>query len=97
LGLPPGQLRQGRLTYLLRRLRLHGLIERLPRSHRYRVTPLGLRTSVLAVRAHARLLRPGLAELGPSPHAIGDAPLRRAFERLERTIDARFAQAGLVA
>ena len=28
----------GQMTYHLRRLRLHGLIERIPETHRYRVT-----------------------------------------------------------
>jgi hypothetical protein len=35
------------MTYHLRRLRLHGLIERLPKSHRYRVTDQGWRTILL--------------------------------------------------
>src|SRR6266508_2125337 len=43
LGLAPEGLRPGRVTYDLRRLRLHGLIERQPRHHRYRVTDAGLR------------------------------------------------------
>src|SRR5207248_1152460 len=34
-GQPPEQFTQGRMTYQLRRLRLHGLIERIPRTHRY--------------------------------------------------------------
>jgi ubiquinone/menaquinone biosynthesis C-methylase UbiE len=29
------------MTYDLRRLRLHDLIERVPHSHRYRITPTG--------------------------------------------------------
>ena len=33
------------MTYDLRRLRLHGLIERIPHTHRYRPTPLGWRTA----------------------------------------------------
>ncbi|MFI7644127.1 hypothetical protein [Nonomuraea sp. NPDC049400] len=33
----------GQAGYDLRRLHLHGLIERIPRSHRYRVTDFGLR------------------------------------------------------
>lgn len=38
LGKSPQSITPGQMTYHLRRLRLHGLIERLPRSHRYRVT-----------------------------------------------------------
>ena len=36
----------GRMSYDLRRLRLHGLIERIPRSRRYRVTADGTRTAL---------------------------------------------------
>ena len=45
LGLKPSQLTAGRITYDLRRLRLHGLIERIPKTHRYRITAKGLRTA----------------------------------------------------
>src|SRR6478672_3398881 len=44
LGLKPGQVTAGRITYDLRRLRLHGLIERIPKTYRYRITDKGLRT-----------------------------------------------------
>jgi len=40
LGQQPADLTQGRMTYHLRRLRLHAMIERIPKSHRYRVTAL---------------------------------------------------------
>jgi hypothetical protein len=45
-------------TYDLRRLRLHGLIERVPRSHRYRITEQGARMAMLYVRVYARGFRP---------------------------------------
>jgi hypothetical protein len=61
LGLPPAGVSASRMTYQLRRLRLHGLIERVPRTHRYHVTAHGLRIGLFFTRAHARLFRPGLA------------------------------------
>ena len=51
----------GRMTYDLRRLRLRGLIERIPRTRRYRVTQEGLRTALCFHRTYARLLRPALS------------------------------------
>ena len=39
LGLDPAHYPVGRMTYDLRRLRLHGLIQRIPHSHRYELTP----------------------------------------------------------
>ena len=50
----------GRASYDLRRLRLRGLIERLPRTHRYRVTRKGRRIATCFHRVYARVLRPGL-------------------------------------
>src|SRR6201987_4042307 len=41
LGQPPQSLSQGQMTYQLRRLRLHGIIERIPQTHRYRITNYG--------------------------------------------------------
>jgi hypothetical protein len=71
----------GPLTYDLRRLRLHGLIERVPRSHRYRITPFGARTAMLYVRLYARALRPA-ASLQPSGSPRG----RQAFDRLDAAL-----------
>jgi hypothetical protein len=78
-------LRPGQMTYDLRRLRLHGLIERRPQSHRYQVTALGFRVALFLTRSYSRLLRPGLATLGPQepPASI---PLRQAFNRVDLAI-----------
>ena len=61
LGQKPSQLTPGRITYDLRRLRLHGLIERIPKSYRYRITAKGLRTAIFYTRLYNRALRTGLA------------------------------------
>lgn len=95
LGLAPEELRQGRLSYELRRLRLHGLIERIPRSHRYRVTELGLRVALFFTRTYARLIRPGLAQL-VDVRPSGDTRLRRPLERFELAIDRWATDARLV-
>jgi DNA-binding PadR family transcriptional regulator len=86
LGKAPSELSLGQLTYDLRRLRLHGLIERLPRRHRYRVTDPGLRVALFVPRLWARTLRPGLATVMPDA-APSDSALRRAFEHLEQAMD----------
>ena len=62
-GRSPDTIPPGAVTYQLRRLRLHGMIERIPRSHRCRVTDAGFRTALFFVRLYNRLLRPGLAAL----------------------------------
>ncbi len=84
------------MSYDLRRLRLHGLIERLPRTHRYQVTRHGMATAVLLLRVHDRLLRPGLAQLtDPDPPA--PTPLRTALNRLNDEIDRHAQRSGLAA
>ena len=79
-GRDPQSISQGAMTYQLRRLRLHGLIERLPGSFRYRVTDFGLRTALFFTRTYNRLLRPGLAATLASLRSI-ETPLKRAFDR----------------
>ena len=84
LGLLPSQLSPGSMTYDLRRLRLRGLIERTPGTHRYAVTEYGLRIALFYTRTHSRLLRPGLSQvLGDAP----PAPIRKALLRVEQAID----------
>jgi len=61
LGCEPGAMTPGRVTCELRRLRLHGLIARIPHIQRYRVTDEGLHTALFFTRVYARILRPGLA------------------------------------
>jgi hypothetical protein len=48
----------GQMTYDLRRLRLHGLIERVPRTNTYRLTPEGQRVAVFYTKLDRRLLHP---------------------------------------
>jgi hypothetical protein len=78
---------QGAVTYQLRRLRLHRLIERIPASFRYQVTDFGLRVALFYTRVYNRLLRPGLAAALPVLRPI-NSPLRRAFDALPAKIDA---------
>ena len=96
MGKAPSELSLGQLTYDLRRLRLHGLIERLPKRHRYRVTDTGLRVALFETRLWARTLRPGLATVMPEV-APNDSALRRAFQRVEKAIDAWCSEAKVAA
>jgi len=90
-GSDPGSISQGAVTYQLRRLRLHRLIERVPNSFRYRVTDFGLRAALFFTRTYNRLLRPGLAAALPTLRAI-TTPLKRAFDLLGAQIDTMISQ-----
>jgi hypothetical protein len=92
----PKSITPGRISYDLRRLRLHGFIERISRTHRYQVTEFGLRASLFFTRVHARLLRPGLSEAMPNAPPL-DSALQRCFQHLAAEIDRRVEQAKLVA
>jgi hypothetical protein len=96
LGLDPSAMPPGRLTYDLRRLRLHGLIARIPGTHRYHLTPQGLRTALFFTRVYARILRPGLARITTTAPP-GDRALRPYFDKLEDAVDRWIDQAQLAA
>jgi hypothetical protein len=96
LGLDPANYHTGRMTYDLRRLRLHSNIRRIPQSHGYELTPTGLRIALFFSRTYARLLRPRLAEIMPQASPAGSA-LRTAFDRLSTEIDACYEDQRLVA
>src|SRR6516165_8486849 len=81
-GRAPDQISQGAITYQLRRLRLHGFVERLPKSFRYRVTEFGLRAALFFTRAYNRLLRPASAAALPGISVVAN-PLKRAFANVD--------------
>lgn len=96
LGLVPSHISPGQMTYHLRRLRLHGLIARLPHSHRYQVTAEGLHLALFCTRLHARVLRPGLTTILPHS-ATTNTALRLAFARVDRALDQFFTEARMTA
>jgi hypothetical protein len=82
---------QRRMSYDLRRLRLHGLIQRLPRSNTYLLTPAGIRVAVFYTKLQNRLLRPLLeADKPPAPIEV-----RRALATLERAVNDHLLSARL--
>jgi len=92
-GLPA--ITSGQATYDLRRLRSHQLIERVPRTHRYRVTTTGLHTAMFLTRVHDRILPAGLAQLTGISAPPGK--LRTAATAYQNAIDDIIRDAGLAA
>jgi len=85
-GLVAGLLGTGyttnQMTYDLRRLRLHGIIERLPGTNTYRVTSTGIRVAVFFTKLQDRLLLPLLdADKPPAP-----VELQRALATIDRAL-----------
>ena len=91
LGLSESQIRPGRMSYDLRRLRLHGLIERVPKTQRYRLTTFGLKPALFYSRIYQRLLRPGLSELH-DPHTSESSTLAIDFAKFNKALDAYVAE-----
>jgi hypothetical protein len=79
------------MTYDLRRLRLHGLISRIPHTNTYVVTSEGLRVAIFYTKLRDRLLRPLLVANEP-PASV---ELRRALAIVHRAVDDYVANARL--
>jgi hypothetical protein len=95
LGVPAGTITPGKITYDLRRLRTHGLIERVPGTFRYQVTGDGITQALFLTRLHDRFLRTGLSILAGPPGT--DRGLGAASRVYTRAIDDLARQAGLAA
>lgn len=97
LGLGPEEYTTRQMGYDLRRLARKGLIQRVGRHLRYEVTPEGRRIALFLTTLQARVLRPGLQAIDPRLLATTPPPLRTAFLRLDREIDALARKARLAA
>ena len=96
IGTTPDLMTSGQITYDLRRLGMHGLIERIPHTFRYQVTEAGMRSAQFLTRLHDRVLRTGLAQLtDPDPPA--STALRAADRAYQAAIDDILRHAGLAA
>jgi hypothetical protein len=95
LGIPAETMTPGQLSYDLRRLRHHGLVQRLPGTHRYNVTHHGMRLALFLTRAHTRLLRGGVSHILDT--AALPTPIRRHMDKLTTALDDYTRELGLAA
>jgi len=93
-GRHPDAISQNAVTYQLRRLRLHRLIERIPNSFRYQVTDFGFRVALFFTRTYNRLLRPGFAASLAHTSTI-DNGITRAFNQIATRIASMIENAQL--
>jgi hypothetical protein len=82
-GLPGSTCTPGQMTYDLRRLRLNGLIRRLPHTNRYVLTADGVRIAVFYTKVCNRLLAP----LTAANQAQAPPGLRAALSAIIRHVD----------
>lgn len=96
LGVSPEHMTPGRMTYHLRRLRLHGLIRRIDGTHAYRLTQEGMRIAFFFNRTYCRILRPGLAFIMPNI-PDNNSILQQRFHLLDAAIEHSINRARLAA
>lgn len=91
LGLDPDDYSSAQMSYDLRRLRLKGLIARIPKSYRYVVTTYGQHVALLLSKLHSRIFRPALAALDPQQPLT--LPLKTALDQVDAALDLLVNQA----
>jgi hypothetical protein len=96
LGKHPDEISTGQVSYDLRRLRAHGLITRVPKTHRYRISDTGLHHAMLITHIHTRLLQPGQAQL-TDPDPPTPSTLRTAARNYQHALDHLTQEAGFAA
>jgi hypothetical protein len=84
------------MTYDLRRLRLKGVIHRIPKSHRYTATTYGLKVAFFYSKLYLRILRPQWNALLPESDHLPRA-LRTALDQLDAAIHQLHEEAALAA
>jgi hypothetical protein len=90
-GLLSADYSANQMSYDLRRLRLHGLIERIPGTNTYTTTPEGIRVAVFFTKLQRRLLEPLLAaDRPPAPPEV-----RSALATIDRAVKEYVANARL--
>lgn len=86
MGISETDYTASQMSYDLRRLRLKGVIERVHKSHVYRLTEFGAKLAVFFVKLYERLFRPGLSAL--APNQIFPSELAQALNQVAETIEA---------
>jgi hypothetical protein len=87
---------RSQMTYDLRRLRLKGVIHRVPKTHRYTATTYGLKVAFFYSKLYLRILRPQWNALLPDTDRL-PRPLRKALDQLDMEIQKLYEEAAFAA
>ena len=90
--------RLSQLRYDLSKLRAKGLVQRIGKSRRYGLTPVGLKLGVLLVKLRVRLLGPLVALIrqpNTSPTSRGSNSVDAAYRDIDTALDHLSAALGL--
>lgn len=89
-NLKPTDYTLNQLRYDLRKLRVHGLIQRIPSSYFYRFTANGQKAALLMVQLRRRIYGPlayGLLRHRPAQQHAPDSKFERAYYKVENAVD----------
>ena len=78
------------IRYDLRKIRLHGLIERIPHTHAYRFTQKGQKLALLLIQLRKRIYGPvayGIFRHRPDHHHMPDSAFERVYHKIDRAFD----------
>ena len=78
------------IRYDLRKLRLHGLIQRIPHSHAYRFTQKGYKLALLLIQLPKRIYGPvafGILRHRPNPQHQPNSDFERAYQKIDAAFD----------
>jgi len=84
------------MTYDLRRLRLKGIIHRIPNTHRYTATTYGLKVTFFYSKLYLRVLRPQWNALLPDNDHLPRS-LRAVLDQLDLEVQKLSEEAALAA
>ena len=90
MGENPERYTPARMSYDLRRLRLYGIIAKIPHIHRYEVTEEGMRVCLFLVKVHNR--GPGFSQLFDGHPKASNRPLATTMRQLDRAMDQHIAE-----
>ena len=89
-GLKPKDYTLNQIRYDLRKLRLHGLIERIPHSHAYRFAQKGYKLALLLIQLRKRIYGPvafGILRHRPDSQHQPDSAFERAYHKIDQAFD----------
>jgi hypothetical protein len=78
------------IRYDLRKLRLHGITERIAHTHAYRFTQKGQKLAILLIQLRKRIYGPiafGTLRHRPNKEHMPDSAFERAYHKIEEAID----------
>lgn len=88
--LKAGSYSLNQLRYDLRKLRGHGLVERVAHSYCYQVSVAGCKQAILMLQLRRRIYGPiasGVLQHRPAPEHTPNVPIERAYHRVDQAID----------